>query len=627
MKLRGKVAISVIVPLAILLAVVVRADLMDTRTRLLEAGSDQLRRSTRNTASILEGQCNRIAQVADTASISVADVKDWTRDELFGLAHGIVARDPVLFGFGIALEADPRPGHIGIFCGYAQRAIGGIEEIDLGKKFDIERLPRYQRLRSTEDSFWERVAKEVSDADEDLVVYLAPIMAGGKFLGGVLVDIKVSRIAEIIDNAGLRGEEWGVVDGDGNLIAASAGALEELHGRDSIGSIEVRRLNSKVTDPPLTMLELVRRSAKGEVFVEKLASDDYGDGDRMTAFAPLESTGWVLISGRSLEAMAEATNGLVLRRAIGLIAIAVTAIAIVLFGTWWVILKPVRRITGVLDHAASGDRSARAGLSGHDELAILGNALDEALPRLDELAQTQASLDAARVVQESLLPSESLHERGVGIAGRVIPSDETGGDYFDYGVLDDHRIVIGLGDATGHGISSALFVATARAYVRASIFSEPDLASAIDIANRRLSDEASAGLFMVLFSGIVDTKAGSLEVASAGHPGYLLRRDETVFQEIEASGIPLGIQPTKYRSTIIDKLGSGDVLFLASDGAWECRNPAGELLGLERLLAEAVRHRARSAEEQVAAMFDFVIEWAAGRPLDDDCTIVVLRFD
>ena len=627
MKLRGKVAISVIVPLALLLALAVRADLMDTRSRLLEAGSDQLRRSTRNTASILEGQCSRIAQVADTAAISVADVKDWTRDELFGLAHGIVAKDAVLFGFGVAWEATSGPEELGVFCGYAQRTAGGIEEIDLNQRFDIKRLPRYRRLRATERSMWERMDWEATETKEDLLVYLTPVMAEGKFLGGVLVDIEVSKIAEIINNAGLRGEEWGVVDHRGELIAASEGALEKLQGRDSVGEMEVRPLGSKRGDAPLAVLDLIRRSAKGEVFVEKLASNDFGGGDRMVAFAPLESTGWVLISGRSLLAMTQATNGLVLRRAIGVIAIAVTAIAIVLFGTWKVILQPVRRITGVLDHAASGDRSARVRLRGHDELAILGNALDEALPRLDELARTQASLDAARIVQESLLPAEALHEAGVGIAGRVIPSEETGGDYFDFGVLEDHRIAVGLGDATGHGIPSALFVATARAYVRASIFSEPDLASAIGLANRRLSDEASAGLFMVLFSAIVDTAAGSLEVASAGHPGYLLRRGEATFQEIEAGGIPLGIQPTTYRSTVIDGLGSGDVLFLASDGAWECRNPAGDLLGLERLLAEAVRHRASSAEAQVAALFDFVSEWAAGRPLDDDCTIVVLRFD
>ncbi len=627
MKLRGKVTLSVVVPLAVLLAVVVRADLMDTRARLLEAGSDQLRRSTRNTASILEGQCNRIAQVADTASISVADVKDWTRDELFGLAHGIVARDTVLFGFGIAWEATPGPEGLGIFCGYAQRTDGGIEEIDLSKKFDIERLPRYRRLRSTESSFWERLPKESSDADEDLMVYLAPVMSNGVFLGGVVVDIQISKIVEIVDQAGLRGEEWGVVDHQGNLIAASDGAVEQLRGRDSVGGMEVRRIDAGPADPPISIMDFVRRSEKGEVFVEKLASNDYGLGDRMVAFAPLESMDWVLVSGRSLEAMTKATNSLVLRRAIGLIAIAVTAIAIVLFGTWRVILKPVRRITGVLDHAASGDRTARARLGGHDELAALGNALDDALPRLDELARTQASLDAARVVQESLLPSEALHERGVGIAGRVIPSDQTGGDYFDFGVLDDRRIAIGLGDATGHGIPSALFVATARAYVRASIFNEPDLASAIALANERLTDESSAGLFMVLFSAIVDTSEGTLEVASAGHPGYLLRSKDSEFQEIEAAGIPLGIQSTTYRSTKYEGLASGDVLFLASDGVWECRNPAGELLGLDRLLAEAVRQRDRSAEEQVAAMFDFVKDWASGRPLDDDCTIVVLRFD
>ena len=131
---------------------------------------------------------------------------------------------------------------------------------------------------------------------------------------------------------------------------------------------------------------------------------------------------------------------------------------------------------------------------------------------------------------------------------------------------------------------------------------------------------------MVLFAAILDRPNGSLEVASAGHPGFLLRSGEDRFEEIKAGGIPLGIQPSGYRSTTLE-VASGDVLLVASDGAWECRNPEGEILGLDRLLETAVAGRDRSAESQVADLFDFVHRFADGQPLDDDCTILVVRVD
>ena len=155
---------------------------------------------------------------------------------------------------------------------------------------------------------------------------------------------------------------------------------------------------------------------------------------------------------------------------------------------------------------------------------------------------------------------------------------------------------------------------------------ESDLASAIGLANELLCLESSAGLFMVLFAAILDPANGSLEVASAGHPGFLLRSGEDRFEEIEAGGIPLGIQPSTYRSTKL-AIGPGDVLLVASDGAWECRNPEGAMLGLERMLEAAVAGRDRSAESQVADLFDFVHRFADGQPLDDDCTILVVRID
>lgn len=625
MKLRGKVSIAIIVPLALLLALAIRADLVDTRSRLITEGSDRMRRSARNVATIIDGQCRRMAQVADTASISVADVKDWTRDELFGLAHGIVAQDPILFGFGIAWEATPGPERKGVFFGYAQRSLGGIEEIDLTARYDIATLPRYVQLKESAERFWDQIEIEKDGVATRMIAYLAPVMSGGRFLGGVFVDVEVDAFERIIKQRDLDCEDWAIVDEQGQVIVHSSGAGPEFE-QGSVGDFVVRAQQAGGPDRAVRFEDLIRRAAVGESFVEEIGTGADADGVRMVAFSPIEEPGWVLVSGRSQQVMTAYADRLVLARAAVVIAIALTAIGIVLFGTWWVVLRPVRRIVDVVSRAAEGDRSVRVGLGGQDELAMLGGALDDAFPRLDELARTQASLDSARVVQESLLPAEALNEPEVSAAGRVIPSEQTGGDYFDYGALGDGRIAIGVGDATGHGMPSALFVATARAYVRASIMTESDLSKAIELANHRLCLESSAGLFMVLFAAVLDRANRRLEVASAGHPGFLLRADANRFEEIKAGGIPLGIQPSTYRSTILE-VGTGDVLFVASDGAWECRNPEGEMLGLERLLEAAVAGRTDSAESQVARLFDFVHAFADGQPLDDDCTILVVRID
>ena len=539
MKLRGKVSIAIVVPLALLLALAIRTDLVETRSRLIGEGSDRMRRSARSVATVIDGQCRRMAQVADTASISVADVKDWTRDELFGLAHGIVAQDPILFGFGIAWEATPGPEDKGVFFGYAERSLGGIEEIDLTSRYDIAKLPRYLRLKESAERFWDRIEIERDDLPTRMIAYLAPVMSAGRFLGGVFVDVEVEAFERIIEQRGLDCEDWAIVDERGDVLANSPGAGSEFEA-GSVGNFVVRARRADGPDRALKFDELLRRAAVGEAFVEAVATSEDVEDVRMVAFAPIEEPGWVLVSGRSQAVMTAEADRLVFARAAAVVAIALTAIGIVLLGTWWVVLRPVRRIADVVARAAEGDRSVRVGLAGKDELAMLGETLDDAFPRLDELARTQASLDSARVVQESLLPADPLDDAGVSIAGRVIPSDQTGGDYFDYGDLGDGRIAIGLGDATGHGMPSALFVATARAYVRASTMTESDLASAIGLANERLCLESSAGLFMVLFAAILDPANGSLEVASAGHPGFLLRSGER-YAKLLQKGVHLSI--------------------------------------------------------------------------------------
>ena len=232
----------------------------------------------------------------------------------------------------------------------------------------------------------------------------------------------------------------------------------------------------------------------------------------------------------------------------------------------------------------------------------------------------------AREIQNSLLPTAPLEEDGVAIAGRVESSDQTGGDFFDHGRLPDGRFGMILGDATGHGLPAAIFVATARAYVRALTRHWNEVSPALEESNDRLVEDASCGLFMVLFLAWFDRDLRRLHVGTAGHPGWLLRTSADHYEMIEATGIPLGIETHRFPSREIDEIDPGTQLLLASDGAWEVRNERGEMLGIEGLVDHASTLRHLPVVEQVDALFDFVHEFSGGRSLDDDCTILIARF-
>jgi sigma-B regulation protein RsbU (phosphoserine phosphatase) len=74
-----------------------------------------------------------------------------------------------------------------------------------------------------------------------------------------------------------------------------------------------------------------------------------------------------------------------------------------------------------------------------------------------------------REIQQALLPQGAPAVEGLDIAGTSIYCDETGGDYYDYLQVSEPgpgRLAVAVGDVTGHGISAALLMTTARAFLR-----------------------------------------------------------------------------------------------------------------------------------------------------------------
>ena len=630
MKLRGKLALFVFVPLAVILVIVVRVDLTHTRSRAIDSAKLRLKATISDAAARLDGQFQRIAQIADTAAIAVADSDEWTTKELLGLSHSIVARDSIIIGFGVAWETDASPIPGKPYLGFAQRLESGVTESNLADRFDYLTNEYYERVRTTRQPIWSLPFFDHVATGTEVVTYLSPVVEDNIFRGVVAVDIGARTFESLASRIGLGDRPWLILDQAGKAIAASPEGAQRIADRDQVSGTSLEEILKTAGLRPGSETGLLERLDQVDELVDTVypvpEPDEVDPQPRVAAIARVNSTGWLLITGTELSVITAVADELVRGRAIRAGSIVLISLAVVVAGAWWTVLRPVRRLSATVTEVARGRTEARSDLKGRDELAMLGKALDDAIPKLEAFSRTEASMASAREIQTSLLPTGPIDVDGVAMAGRVESSDETGGDFFDFGRHVDGKIGVVIGDATGHGLPAAIFVATARAYVRALARHWNEIGPALEESNDRLVEDASSGLFLVLFMAWFDLESRSLHLGTAGHPGWIMRPGADRYEMIEATGIPLGIEAQSFPARVLDDIESGTLLFLASDGAWEVRNPAGDMLGIDGLIAHAATLRSLPPVDQVEQLFSFIHEFAGDRPLEDDCTIVVSRF-
>jgi PAS domain S-box-containing protein len=231
----------------------------------------------------------------------------------------------------------------------------------------------------------------------------------------------------------------------------------------------------------------------------------------------------------------------------------------------------------------------------------------------------------ARTIQQGLLPKAPPVLPGLDIAGASHPAQETGGDYFDFIPMSDGHWGIAIGDASGHGIGSALLVAETRAYLRAFALTNTDPGQVLDRVNQGLVEDITADHFVTLFLGRLDPATRCLVYSNAGHlPAYLLDGRGEVKRVLRSTGLPLGLGPTgalpKSPAVCLEP---GDLLFLLSDGIVEASPGDGPLFGMERTLKVVRAHRHQPAGEIITALLRHVREWAGSAQADDMTAIVI----
>ena len=301
------------------------------------------------------------------------------------------------------------------------------------------------------------------------------------------------------------------------------------------------------------------------------------------------------------------------------------------------VTQAVRDLHRGTQRLAAGDLGTPIDIPNEDEfgdLAASFNQMAVAVKKGREEAvareRLESELRTAREIQQRLLPHDMPQLPGFEITGTSLPSQQVGGDYFDFVELETGELGIAIADVSGKGIPAALLMANLQASLHAQIIKTRAVSDMVSQMNNLLVRSTDRHMFATFFYGLLDRRNGLLTWANAGHNPPLLFRSGGRLERLEASGLLLGFlpdQPYLQRETILEK---GDLFVLYTDGITEATKPTGtpekNLRFTEEGLIEVVRtNLSKSAQAIQSAILEAVSSFVSHSLQEDDMTLVVIK--
>ena len=245
-----------------------------------------------------------------------------------------------------------------------------------------------------------------------------------------------------------------------------------------------------------------------------------------------------------------------------------------------------------------------------------------------EREHLEQELRVARRIQQASLPMEVPTLEGWQISPYYQPAREVGGDFYDFFELEDGRVGVVVGDATGKGVSAALVAAATSSMVRAvaQALGSSSPGEVLAQVNETLVARIPSNMFVTCFYAALDPESAGLRYANAGHDlPYLRGRSSNDAEELSARGMPLGLMPEmsyEEKETVLD---AGDSVLFYSDGLVEAHDPQRhQMFGFPRLRALVAGHAEKRSFVTllIAELYSFTgEEWEQ----EDDITLLTLR--
>ena len=269
-----------------------------------------------------------------------------------------------------------------------------------------------------------------------------------------------------------------------------------------------------------------------------------------------------------------------------------------------------------------------------DSFNVMASEVSRLLAETAEKARMESELKTAQTVQETLFPPTEADISGLKISGYYEPASECGGDWWHYGEVNG-KIMLWIGDATGHGAAAALITSAAKsaASIIESLGASP--AEALNHLNRAIYDVSKGRLMMTFFVASLDPSTGQLTYANASHEapflfhkknGELKKKDLIPLNDINNPRVGQS-RDTVYQQVQIN-LNPGDRILFYTDGIPDIHDPSGKAWG-ERAFIKSlldVNKDNTSTSVAVKQMVSLFSKHRQGQNLIDDITFFQVQY-
>jgi phosphoserine phosphatase RsbU/P len=262
----------------------------------------------------------------------------------------------------------------------------------------------------------------------------------------------------------------------------------------------------------------------------------------------------------------------------------------------------------------------------NQQLQTAYDELKAAQVQLIEKERLEKELQVAREIQLSILPSTLPMVAGYELGALIVPARAVGGDFFDIFPLGIGHLGVLIGDVTDKGIPAAIYMAQARALVRAKAAPEISPIQTLDMVNKVLLDTNDSGMFVTVLYGNLDLATGKMEYARAGHEVPLLMDPSGNSTTIPFNnGAPLGIFESPNLDQQQVQIRPGEMLLLYTDGVTDGLNLISDSTGTYELQGLMCAGNGLGAQEFCEYISQSIVERQNGSQQFDDVTILAVK--